>query len=181
MDYLDGYYIGRVARSTPRSGEIKKQLVWRCQWYVRSVTCPSALWGLSGEGLYTHTTMWDLWVSRRVRSATLETYGLGIPFNHWCNRHPYPRRAPVLFLTCCHPMLWVTRSQTALVRESNFRVKEHYVAEVAGNEWRCENWHENAWKRTDSRYNQVEVGILKSSDSSESSESSQFDLIYQVK
>jgi hypothetical protein len=31
----------------------------------------------SGEGLFTHTTTWDLWLHRRVCSAALNTYGLG--------------------------------------------------------------------------------------------------------
>jgi hypothetical protein len=40
----------------------------------------------SGEGLFTHTTAWDLRLHRRMSSATLNTYGLGLPFNHECNR-----------------------------------------------------------------------------------------------
>ncbi len=72
----------------------------RCQPYIQSVTCPPQLkiyfGDFSGEGLFTHTTTWDLWPHRRVCSATLNTYGLGLPFNHYCNRPKYYRRAPMV-------------------------------------------------------------------------------------
>ncbi len=45
--------------------------------------------GFSGEGLFTHTTTWDLRLLRRVCSATLNTYGLELPFNQLCNRPPH--------------------------------------------------------------------------------------------
>jgi hypothetical protein len=74
----------------------------------------------SGEGLFTHTTTWDLWLHRRVCSATLNTYGLGLPFNHECSRPPFFRRdseSTGAFLTCCYPLptSWVTRPQTSIL------------------------------------------------------------------
>ncbi len=68
----------------------------------------------SGEGLFTHSTTWDLWLHRRVCSATSNTCGLGLPFNRLCNRPPYfwEHRC---FLTCCYPLLWVTRPQTLIL------------------------------------------------------------------
>ncbi len=108
--------------STTRASvpKVKKQLARRWQRYELPAEHLWEPWGLLGRGThtFTHTTTWDLWLHCRVCSATLNTYGLGLPFNNLFNGPPHLGEHVAIhsgaFLTCCYPLLWDTRPQTLI-------------------------------------------------------------------